>query len=149
MAYTISDACIGCRACANVCPTGAITGEKKEVHAIAADTCIECGACGRVCPSAAVLDHFGLAFERIPKKQWDRPGFDLKKCMSCTICLDSCPTSAISQSLLVKGSPHLFPFLTDESLCIACGFCATDCPEEAVAMIPRQDTKPKEPAEVA
>lgn len=147
MAYTISDACIGCRACAKICPTGAVTGEKKEVHAIAGDICIECGACGRVCPSDAVLDHFGLAFKRVPKKQWDRPEFDLKKCMSCAICLDTCPASAISQALLVKGSPHLFPVLEDESLCIACCFCALDCPADAVDMVSRQKTKTAEPAE--
>ena len=145
MAYTISDACIGCRACLKICPTGAISGEKKECHTLAPETCIECGACGRVCPSGAVLDHFGLAMKRIPKKQWDRPEFDLKTCMSCAICLDTCPTSAISQELILKGSPHLFPHLKDESLCIACGFCASDCPADAVDMVSRQEAKTAEP----
>ncbi len=149
MAYTISDACIGCRACSKICPTGAITGEKKECHTLAAETCIECGACGRVCPSGAVLDPFGLILERVPRKQWDRPEFDLKKCMSCAICLDTCPASAISQALRLKGSRHLFPLLADDALCMGCGFCAADCPADAVVMIPRQDTPPEEPAEAA
>ncbi len=145
MAYTISDACIGCRACAERCPTGAISGEKKEIHLIYPDTCIECGTCGRVCPSGAVLDHFGLALKRIPKTQWDRPEFNLDKCMSCTICLDTCPTSAIDQDLGKKGSPHLFPFLKNASACMGCGFCALDCPADAIDMIGRQEADHPEP----
>ncbi|WDP93236.1 MAG: 4Fe-4S binding protein [Desulfobacter sp.] len=149
MAYTISNECIGCMACAKICPTNAVTGEKKQIHAIDPAACIECGACGRVCPSRAVLDHFGLAFERIPKKEWDCPQFDLKTCMSCTICLDTCPVSAISQALLLKGNPHLFPVLADEALCIGCGFCAGDCPADAVTMVPRNRESRTEETEKA
>ena len=42
--------CLGCEACTENCPVGAISGEKKAVHAINSETCIKCGACLDVCP---------------------------------------------------------------------------------------------------
>ncbi|MCG8620293.1 MAG: 4Fe-4S dicluster domain-containing protein [Desulfobacterales bacterium] len=143
MAFTITPACIGCRACAGICPTRAITGQKKSRHAIDPAICIECRACGRVCPSGAVTDNFGLAVKRIPKKRWERPWFNTDLCMSCTICIDTCPAGVIGQVLQKVGSTHKLPFLENEAGCIACGFCAQDCPVEAITMGPRPSaTKP-------
>lgn len=142
MAFTITPACIGCRACAGICPTRAITGQKKSRHAIDPAICIECRACGRVCPSGAVTDNFGLAVKRIPKKRWERPWFNTDLCMSCTICIDTCPPGVISQTLQKVGSAHKYPFLEDEARCIGCGFCAQDCPVDAIQLGPRQPLKP-------
>jgi len=46
--------CIGCTACKNVCPTDAISGERKEVHTINKELCISCGACVTKCPVDAI-----------------------------------------------------------------------------------------------
>ncbi len=141
MAYIVTDACIGCLACSKICPSHAVTGEKKEIHFINDQTCIECGACGRVCPSNAIMDSFGLVVEKIQKKSWTRPYFNLDICMSCSICLDTCPSSALDTALQKVGSRHLFPFLAHETACMACGFCAQDCPVDAIEMGPRQTKK--------
>ena len=50
-----AEACKGCRACIKVCPTEAITGEKKEPHVIDEAKCVSCGACFDKCKFAAVI----------------------------------------------------------------------------------------------
>ncbi len=53
--YSISAAeCTGCGACAKVCPTQAIKGEKKRSHLILAEICSKCGSCIEVCKANAV-----------------------------------------------------------------------------------------------
>ncbi len=52
MAYKISDACIACGACAEGCPTDAIS-EGDGIYVINADACIDCGACAEACPVEA------------------------------------------------------------------------------------------------
>jgi len=53
--FTIDpEACTGCAACLKMCPSGAISGEKKKVHVIDQTICIKCNACYEVCKFAAV-----------------------------------------------------------------------------------------------
>ncbi len=51
----IADKCRGCTACKRVCPTGAISGDVKQVHIIDQEKCIKCGACIEKCKFDAII----------------------------------------------------------------------------------------------
>ncbi|MDX9880798.1 MAG: NAD(P)H-dependent oxidoreductase subunit E [Prolixibacteraceae bacterium] len=52
--YYITDDCIGCTKCAQVCPSDAIKFEPHKIHVVDAEKCIKCDACRPVCPVEAV-----------------------------------------------------------------------------------------------
>ncbi|HOS96215.1 MAG TPA: 4Fe-4S binding protein [Deltaproteobacteria bacterium] len=139
MPYSITQSCVGCQACKKTCPVTAIHGERKEVHAIDDSLCIDCGACGRVCPHGAVLDRHGNPCAMVKRAQWKKPRISVDKCMSCTICIETCPVNclALSPAMHLKN-PHGYPYLHDDKACIGCGFCALECPVEAISMITPQ-----------
>jgi NADH-quinone oxidoreductase subunit F len=49
------ETCTGCAACVKVCPTDAITGEKKEPHLLDSELCIRCKMCLSRCPSESII----------------------------------------------------------------------------------------------
>jgi len=50
-----TETCTGCGACVKVCPTDAISGEKKQPHVIDAEACIRCKMCLSRCPSESIV----------------------------------------------------------------------------------------------
>ena len=53
MAHTISSECVSCGACAEVCPTEAIS-EGETQFVIDPGACVDCAACIDVCPVDAI-----------------------------------------------------------------------------------------------
>jgi len=54
--YSIDpEKCEGCLRCLRACPTGAISGEKRQPHTLNQGMCIKCGACYDVCKFSAVI----------------------------------------------------------------------------------------------
>jgi NADH:ubiquinone oxidoreductase subunit F (NADH-binding)/(2Fe-2S) ferredoxin/ferredoxin len=55
MQYIINEEnCVGCTACARICPVNAISGERKEAHHIDQSMCIKCGSCMEKCKFDAI-----------------------------------------------------------------------------------------------
>ncbi len=55
IAYEVTDDCIGCTKCAQICPADAIPLTPYEKHVIDDGECIRCDACRRTCPSSAIV----------------------------------------------------------------------------------------------
>jgi NADH:ubiquinone oxidoreductase subunit F (NADH-binding) len=50
----VPEKCTGCQRCVAVCPTGAITGPRAEVHNLDPSKCIKCRACYEICRFDAI-----------------------------------------------------------------------------------------------
>lgn len=63
--------CIGCTKCFKRCPTDAIVGAAKQIHAVISDACTGCEKCFDVCPTECI------AMRPIPKTlqnwYWPKP----------------------------------------------------------------------------
>jgi len=50
----LAEKCTGCALCVKVCPSGAISGPRKEPHSLNQSKCIKCRACFEVCKFDAI-----------------------------------------------------------------------------------------------
>ncbi len=52
--HYITEDCINCGACDDVCPVDAIS-EQGDLHVIDQELCTDCGACDDVCPVDVII----------------------------------------------------------------------------------------------
>lgn len=67
--------CIGCTRCYKVCPTDAVLGAAKHIHAVFSEACTACGSCVDVCPTEAIL--LRPAAPTLQSWGWLKPGAQL------------------------------------------------------------------------
>lgn len=135
MAYSITESCNGCTACARQCPVGAIYGKVKERFTIDASSCIECGVCGMACPTAAVIDPVGVTCTKMSIKDRPKPVVQPEKCSGCEACVAICPFNCLE----VKMNDPLQVFsstayLVKPAKCVSCGQCEEICAKEAITI---------------
>ena len=113
VAVVDEDLCVGCMACAAVCPRQLIIPVEPSRNVViacnsmakgAATTractvgCVGCGKCKKVCPNDAITVENGLA--RI----------DYSKCVQCGLCATVCPKKLIKDSNVENlGEPNATP----------------------------------------
>ncbi|TVS10862.1 MAG: electron transport complex subunit RsxB [Gammaproteobacteria bacterium] len=54
VAFIHEQLCVGCTKCFKRCPTDAIIGGPKQMHAVFADACTGCEKCFEVCPTECI-----------------------------------------------------------------------------------------------
>ena len=54
VAFIHENLCVGCTKCFKRCPTDAIIGGPKQIHAVFADACTGCEKCFAVCPTECI-----------------------------------------------------------------------------------------------
>ena len=107
------DRCVGCLACAAVCPRQLIVPVEPNRNVVIACNsmakgavttrgctvgCIGCGLCKKICPNGAITVEKGLA--RI----------DYSKCTQCGLCATVCPKKLIKDSKVeTLGEPNTQP----------------------------------------
>lgn len=106
--------CVGCMACANVCPRNLIVPVDYDHHTVIAcaskakgattirgcsSGCIGCGQCVKICPYGAIKVEDNLAI------------IDHKKCNNCGLCAIICPQNLIASP--VKKSPEILQIVKD------------------------------------
>ena len=69
--------CTQCGKCMDVCPTGAISQNKKGIYMIDKSTCVGCMACVDICPRNVMCKSYDNIY--------------VTKCTSCGICVKACP----------------------------------------------------------
>jgi formate hydrogenlyase subunit 6/NADH:ubiquinone oxidoreductase subunit I len=141
MPHFIMDNCIGCAACAKMCPTECIAGDKKELHIIDSELCIDCSICGNVCPVEAIINNTGevVAKKKITKDR-TKARVMVELCSGCVFCVDACPYGALE---MVNAPDHAGEAIglqpaqvakVIEAKCTGCRICEEVCIKEAVVV---------------
>ena len=86
--------------CEDACKRGAITFDHNHVAHIDKSKCVGCGACAKVCPYSAIAHHTrpcqnACKVKAISINPDGAAAIDNEKCISCGACVYQCPFGAI------------------------------------------------------
>lgn len=136
MAYRIDDNCVGCRVCAQKCPTHAITGEARQLHVIDPVLCIDCGVCSSYCPvEQCIFDEQGYAGPKIKPaaRPVAVPHPDL--CSGCRDCVDLCPENCLVMMPSQNGVFFSLSTMVNPKACTACRECERACSDKRAILV--------------
>ena len=143
MPHFITDTCVGCTICALKCPTGAIAGDKKELHSIDPTLCIDCSVCGHFCPYDSIVDNDGDLVVRVKAKDILKAIVIDENCTGCTWCVDICPFDAIDMvpredNYAVEGFASSMVAKVKPKDCVGCKLCEEACGWDSIR-VPRYE----------
>jgi len=145
----ISQNCIGCGICVDICPTNSIKSAptlpiargllKMDHISVNKDTCALCGLCASSCAFNAlkfsINDTDVKKTEMYPK--WShQTTIDNDLCVYCNKCENVCPRDAIKVSRTLPERSKLVTGEIDinKEKCIDCGICEEMCPADAITI---------------
>ncbi len=115
----VSDACRGCRKCAEACPYGVIEMMPRESGV----------------PFGVLRNVFALAFQTTSETRRSHVMADATRCVQCGICSSNCPAHIPVRNFARRGK------MVDDPRCIRCGLCVALCPRGTL----RFETHPRLP----
>ena len=122
--------CIGCGACAAVCPKNAIRME-NGIAVIDTELCIGCGMCAKTCPKQVIrmLPKSQKVYDRCSNPEMGKAVMTACKagCIGCTKCSKVCPEGAITMENNLA--------VVDPEKCTGCGTCVDACPTKCMSRL--------------
>lgn len=98
--------------CENVCKMGAITFDHNQKAYIDKSKCVGCGACAEVCPYTAIVNRkrpceSSCKVNAISVEEGQCATIDNEKCTSCGACVYQCPFGAIVDKSFILDAIEL------------------------------------------